>query len=161
MNPVSLEGWWKCCGGNKDPCGREVNSKLFGETCPDCRHDKCSSCGTVERPSPVSEDYACQQYANDFNSVQYANDIHAIEYVDDFPQIEFTQRTSEDDIYQQHGHNCQPVDCPRRPLPMRGWWRCCQCNADNNPGLHERDCPNCDHMKCSSCYIHPQRGTPA
>ena len=32
-----LNGWWKCC-----ECRREVNTGLFGSSCPDCSHEKCS-----------------------------------------------------------------------------------------------------------------------
>ncbi|KAE9365299.1 hypothetical protein N431DRAFT_352760 [Stipitochalara longipes BDJ] len=40
-NIPPLAGWWKCCN---ETCNREVNSELWGSTCPDCNHQKCGSC---------------------------------------------------------------------------------------------------------------------
>jgi len=34
-----LRGWWKCC-----ECSREINSRLFSQSCPDCGHICCDSC---------------------------------------------------------------------------------------------------------------------
>lgn len=44
-------------------CGREVNSQLHGDTCPDCQHENCSVCGLLQWPEPVldSDDEAPPQ----------------------------------------------------------------------------------------------------
>ncbi|KAH9207929.1 hypothetical protein DL95DRAFT_312786 [Leptodontidium sp. 2 PMI_412] len=34
-----MAGWWRCCQD-----GREVNSRFWGGTCPDCSHEICISC---------------------------------------------------------------------------------------------------------------------
>jgi len=41
---VDMTGWWKC-----HMCGREVNPKAWKDTCPECGHVQCPSCGP---PSP-------------------------------------------------------------------------------------------------------------
>jgi hypothetical protein len=45
-NPVaewdSHQRWWICCQDR-----REVDSRLWGEYCPDCSHSRCESCTTL------------------------------------------------------------------------------------------------------------------
>jgi hypothetical protein len=139
MNPPSLEGWWKCCGGEESDCGREVNPELNQETCPECGHSKCDSCDKIDTPSPIPEEYGVS------GSQYYSNILHPSNY---------SQRTSNDhDCQHQHIHGLEPVEYTRRPS-TRGWWHCCQCGADNNPAVSGWTCPICYHDKCDyDCYI--------
>lgn len=139
-HPVTWEGWWTCCGNGKG-CGREVNSKLFQNTCPDCGHEKCESCGLVERPSPVPEDYSRQHHhANGFPHEMNTPSHQGYGY-----QYSY---------HQHHANHYNPVEYSRRPS-MRGWWHCCQCGADNNPAVNDWTCPVDYHDKCENCYVYP------
>jgi hypothetical protein len=43
----SYTQWWVCC---RHGCGREINSALWGETCPDCSHRRCMFCEPTSTP---------------------------------------------------------------------------------------------------------------
>ena len=131
-----LAGWWKCCGGDGKECGREVNSNAF-EVCPDCAHEKCNSCGDVERPSPIPEDCETSVYQQN-----YGGTCHLISY----------QRQASDNCewQQRHAQEFQPVQHPRANPSMRGWWHCCQCESNNNPVTTGYCCPVCSHHKCDA-----------
>ena len=140
---TSMARWWKCCGKEKT-CDREVNSDLFGTTCPDCGHEKCEYCSEIETPTPIRDESDYQhQYADDLQPVEYTSDIRPVEYTNDFYAVEYADALL-------------PVECTQQPS-MRGWWRCCECSADNNPQTVGNSCPGpCYHDKCSGCYIHQQ-----
>ncbi len=136
-----LEDWWTCCGGEGKECSREVNSKLFGNSCPDCQHERCDSCGEIRRPSPVPEDGFLRQYTYNLNN------LHLFE-AGQGPREGYGPQN----IY---GHSLHQVECPRRPPSMRGWWHCCQCGSDNNPETTGNTCPVCEHVKCrNGCSAH-------
>lgn len=39
---------------------------------------------------------------------------------------------------------------PGRPS-VRGWWRCCSCDSDNNPALAKERCSSCGHQRDTRC----------
>ena len=133
----SLTGWWTCCGGEGNSCGREVKGDLYGETCPDCRHQKCESCGSVKQPTPVPEECDHQyQFGNGFHDADLGG-----------PNWEYY-------AYQrQCGGNLYPNEYPRRPVSFRGWWHCCQCQTNVNPSINDWTCPVDHHGYCEYCYI--------
>lgn len=42
--------------------------------------------------------------------------------------------------------NHPPLSTPS--YSMQGWWQCCKCGNDNNPGLTTWVCTICGHWKC-------------
>ena len=140
---ASLEDWYKCCGGEGKECGREVNSKAF-DVCPECSHEKCDSCGEVERPSPVPEEHGATGFIQQYGGV--------------FHPIDNEQRTSYNYGREKElAHGPQLIRYPRPRPSTRGWWHCCGCGADNDPRVNDWTCPSCYHVKCyDGCYIHQQ-----
>ncbi|PQE14630.1 hypothetical protein CJF31_00007726 [Rutstroemia sp. NJR-2017a BVV2] len=44
-----MTGWWFCCY-----CRREVNSEIWGSSCPDCTHQYCVYCTVPPSQPPRS-----------------------------------------------------------------------------------------------------------
>ena len=134
----SLAGWWTCCGGEDNDCGREVKEELHGETCPECQHRKCNSCDPVKRPTPVPEERV-HQY-------RLADGLHA-----DIG----TPGSGHYANLQQYAGTYHPDEYTRQPVSFSGWWYCCQCTTNVNPNVNDWTCPVCWHVYCDNCYVYP------
>ena len=133
----SLAGWWTCCGGEDNECGREVKEELYGETCPQCQHRKCDSCRPTKRPTPVPEE-PVHQY-------QLVGGFHA--------DIGIPGSGHYTNLYASTYH---PNEYTRQAVSFTGWWYCCQCTTNVNPSVNDWTCPVCEHVYCGiGCYVYP------
>lgn len=155
----SLVGWWTCCGGDNKDCGREVNSALYQNTCPQCSHERCDSCRPAKAPSPVRDEHVHQpQYAPKYHPLGHPGGPPEAycqqQYCANFETLEYNLPLGEVCL-QYSADNYSPQECSGRRRPsMRGWWRCCQCSANNNPQVVGSWCPECEHGKCADCYVY-------
>lgn len=43
---VPNTNWWVCCNVG---CRREINFAIWGDSCPDCSHERCSYCVGISK----------------------------------------------------------------------------------------------------------------
>ena len=129
---VDFVGWWKCCKEQSDgsKCNREVNSEIWGTTCPDCTHVKCDYCEVI---NPPAEPTAAQIIDTYYEKSEYTYSADAHTMVD------------------HTGTHQHAAFIPYANPTFNGWWTCCQCPREVNSAWCGWTCPDCSHPYSSYC----------
>lgn len=128
---------WKCC-----KCSREVAVDPQKNECPECFHHRCDDCKPPTPPiAPVQDHYfngQPQLHGHTHLEPQYGQSYYA------------APRTHLHAYYTLSYGSGVPEIWTQQPS-VAGWWECCVCKREVNPGFYSNTCPDDNHNKCGDC----------
>ncbi|PVH95737.1 hypothetical protein DM02DRAFT_570684 [Periconia macrospinosa] len=127
-----MSTYWYCC-----QCGHGGYNVAVNTFCPECFHNRCSYCSTVNHDTPYS-------YSEGGAGVA-ANHSPPLRAMTSAPLVP---------EHAMLDHGCFPAPSAAPSDPEEYYWQCCSCKSGFMSYALETGCNNCwNHNRCGSCPI--------
>ena len=172
---------WYCCCCGSGPHNPQIYVKCIN---PTCQHPPCSSCtwdyvqprgGSAQREGH-DDDHFSQSESGNFQSnstickspASQHNKFASRQSLARVVAVGTTSVSPQPATADTDGLSCNVITHPRPVLPPEHspdahssqladgtvLWNCCQCREGIYLYAVNLQCPNCDHYRCTNCYIY-------